>query len=182
MQNAGAEYLGPFFGKKWGRLPGWADYLPGGAEYLGTAKSGGRPKTMSHNATRLTRITTQQYKYSLLPPLTGAAESTIRIASDQILLQPSARTLCLCGGRAWRSAQRGHETHLSNVMRGRRAGRKTRKIPGNLPHFWPRPGILPLFSILIWYSAPHFWQCPGILPHQEGNLPTQVICPTFAKK
>ena len=31
------------------------------------------------------------------------------------MLQPSARTLCLCVGRAWRSAQRGHETHLSNV-------------------------------------------------------------------
>ena len=58
---------------------------------------------MSHNATRLTRITTQQYKYSLLPPLTGGAESMIRIASDTIVLQSSACTLCLCVGRAWRS-------------------------------------------------------------------------------
>jgi hypothetical protein len=32
----------PIFWQKWGRLPGWADYLPGGAEYLGTAKSGGQ--------------------------------------------------------------------------------------------------------------------------------------------
>ena len=36
-QNTSAHFL-----LKWGRLPGWADYLPGGAEYLGIAKSGGQ--------------------------------------------------------------------------------------------------------------------------------------------
>ena len=50
LQNAGAEYLGPFFAKvgqiTWvGRLPSWWGRIPGhrqkwGAEYLGAAKSG----------------------------------------------------------------------------------------------------------------------------------------------
>ena len=63
------------------------------------------PTNEDHESQResLTRITTQQYKYSLLPPLTGGAESMIRIASDTIVLQSSACTLCLCVGRAWRS-------------------------------------------------------------------------------
>ena len=49
LQNAGAEYLGPFFAKSGadylGRLPSWWGRIPGhrqkwGAEYLGAAKSG----------------------------------------------------------------------------------------------------------------------------------------------
>ena len=42
LQNAGAEYLGPFFAKSGAEYLGGADYLSGGAEYLGTAKSGGQ--------------------------------------------------------------------------------------------------------------------------------------------
>ena len=46
------------------------------------------PTNEDHESQRecLTKITTQQYKYSLLPPLTGGAESMIRIASDKIVL------------------------------------------------------------------------------------------------
>ena len=42
LQNAGAEYLGPFFAKSGADYLGGADYLSGGAEYLGIAKSGGQ--------------------------------------------------------------------------------------------------------------------------------------------
>ena len=42
LQNAGAEYLGPFFAKSGAEYLGGAEYLSGGAEYLGIAKSGGQ--------------------------------------------------------------------------------------------------------------------------------------------
>ena len=50
-----------------------------------------------------TRVFTLLYWHTLHDALTGGAESMIRIASDKIVLQSSACTLCPCVGRARRS-------------------------------------------------------------------------------
>jgi hypothetical protein len=213
LQNAGAEYLGPFLQKvgqiTWvGRLPSWWGRIPGhrqkwGGRIPGRGQKWGRIPGRGQKWGRLPGMiflvfplfSVQPFSRGASPVARGRRAARVNVGFP---LQTKRRVAWACTRQQmgspsrWR-ARRNHSDFVTLsgwggailglfsdcfalfsssaapkviLHRGRRAGRKTRKIiPGNLPHFWPRPGILP-----------HFWPRPGILPPTFGGA--QVFCPT----